>query len=227
MVINLRYFVITIISIFLSLGLGIFIGAILDGQQVFINQQKQLVMEIEEQFYTFQEEKEKLKSELELYKKENQIKDEFIDDVLNYFLLYSNLDNLKILIINNTKNDISGLINVLKDLGIHEIFEYSSETLEDYDHNKFSDFDYSIVLEDSRGKRDHVRSSLMTSIIEGLRKEEIPVAIIRSKTGVHSSYYKENAITTLDEIDTKIGKVKMIMDILTVVNQGEEKIMSY
>lgn len=50
MVINIKYYVIMSASIFLALGVGIFIGFSLDGQEIFVEQQQGLITELEQRF---------------------------------------------------------------------------------------------------------------------------------------------------------------------------------
>lgn len=50
MFINIKYYVITIASIFLALGIGIYIGFMLNGQDVFVQQQDTLINELEKKF---------------------------------------------------------------------------------------------------------------------------------------------------------------------------------
>ena len=55
MVINIKYYVIMSASIFLALGVGIFIGFSLDGQEIFVEQQQGLITELEQRFLDLQQ----------------------------------------------------------------------------------------------------------------------------------------------------------------------------
>lgn len=71
---NMKHFVVTIVSIFLALGIGIAIGATIDGQQLFIEEQGRLVEQIEKSIENVKEENYKLEDEKNEYKnKLNQI----------------------------------------------------------------------------------------------------------------------------------------------------------
>lgn len=50
MLLNIRYYVLMITSVFLALGIGIIIGFSLDGQEIFIEQQQGLISELEQRF---------------------------------------------------------------------------------------------------------------------------------------------------------------------------------
>lgn len=123
MVINIKHFIITITAIFLSLGIGIFIGVIIDSQHLFIEQQKVLVSQIEEEFDGFKQKNYELMKKLNDYKIENDRNDKFLD------LLYSKLTKenfavANIMVVNMfSGEDYLDTSKVLHDIGIKKILE--------------------------------------------------------------------------------------------------------
>ena len=72
MIINIRYYIIMSTSIFLALGVGIFIGFSLDGQEIFIEQQQGLIAELEGRFLELKQETVMMETMLE--DKERELK---------------------------------------------------------------------------------------------------------------------------------------------------------
>lgn len=100
---NMRFYIISVVSIFAALGIGIFIGFTINAQY-FIIEQNQIINDImEKQFQTLIDENRDLKYHVSLLENENKQKDEFID--LSYFYLVNNrLEGLKIGIIETTED---------------------------------------------------------------------------------------------------------------------------
>ena len=48
--ISMRYLIVSLAAVFLALGIGIFIGFMFDGQEIFLNQQEALIDELEYKF---------------------------------------------------------------------------------------------------------------------------------------------------------------------------------
>lgn len=270
MVISMRHFVITIIAIFLSLGVGILIGALMDSQQLFIDQQKELVMQIEEEFDGFKQKNYELMNKIELYKGKIEKNDKFVNNIYD-FLISDRLEGLNILFLKiYDDNQYLDVENTLKDSGINRILKLSiidESKLDSYEvvkqlkdkfniegndideirrntirklfkeicSNKYSDlsyylkekeiidcdrdiftnFDYVIVADDSFEKNGKLQKGKDSNsiIIEMLKASNIPmIAIERSDKKVSSiSYYKEKGISSVDNINTKYGKIAMIM----------------
>ena len=54
--VSMKYLIVTIASIFLALGIGIFIGFMFDGQDIFLNHQESLINDLEYKFDELKEE---------------------------------------------------------------------------------------------------------------------------------------------------------------------------
>ncbi|WP_026475889.1 copper transporter [Alkaliphilus transvaalensis] len=109
MVINMRYYVITIASIFLALGIGIFIGFNMDSDDLYLSQQQIIVDALEEKFSQLNMEKENFTKQIEELMVENQRNTSFIEKV------YTEVTNNRLYGLN------IGIIITSKDYYYHDI----------------------------------------------------------------------------------------------------------
>lgn len=65
---NLKYHIVSLIAVFCALGIGIFVGSNLVGDDIFAEQQKQLVTKLEEEFNTLREQNKNTQDELAVFK---------------------------------------------------------------------------------------------------------------------------------------------------------------
>lgn len=65
MMINMRYYIVSIAAIFIALGLGIFIGFNMNGQDLYEKQQQMLIDSLENKFTEFRVEREKLLQQID------------------------------------------------------------------------------------------------------------------------------------------------------------------
>lgn len=267
MVMNIKHFIITIIAIFLSLGIGIFVGVIIDSQQLFIEQQKILVSQIEDEFDGFKQKNYELMSKLEEYKGENNRKDKFLD-LIYYKLIDESLTGLNIMIINlfsdNSYLDIketldNGGTNEIIEINIFNkteeevkhMFKYidnefeSEETnngeiekmkfeklysravgekysmlpfyfrsIEDIDYkgNMYTNIDYVILIDNGFNINNKYYKNARNKLIDLINKDDVPIVAVEKSKGKTSSisFYKELGISTVDNIDTKLGKIAML-----------------
>ncbi|SHJ48597.1 copper transporter [Paramaledivibacter caminithermalis] len=268
MVINIKHFIITIIAIFLSLGIGIFVGVIIDSQQLFIEQQKVLVSQIEEGFDGFKQKNYELMSKLEKYREDNERKDKFLD-IVYYDLCQNSLNGLNIMtidmftendyfdveeIFNNTKinkiikvnipkvrdDHIEDIVKTLKsNLNIESQYENGSKiansekiysktliksnsTLPFYlrkmDHvnykgDIYSNIDFIILIDDGFNINNQSYTFVRKEFINLINNSNIPLMAVEKSNTTHSciSFYKEHGISTVDNVDTKLGQIAMLM----------------
>jgi DNA-binding Lrp family transcriptional regulator len=117
MIINMRYYLITIASIFLALGIGIFIGFTLDGQEIFVEQQQSLISELEYRFSEIKGENANLKKLIDQKEEELLLHREFINQVFPR-LVEDKLQGLNVVIVESSDEFIyTGLITSLKKAG--------------------------------------------------------------------------------------------------------------
>jgi len=262
MVINIKHFVITITAIFLSLGIGIFIGVIIDSQHLFIEQQRVLVTQIEEEFDGFKQKNYELMKKLNDYKIENDRNDRFLD------LIYSKLTKealevSNIMVINMfVENNYLDINNVLSDMGVKSTAEIKvplecaekagdldfdigdadrDETYKNHSEkviarlsvngysllpfylkqvnflefkgNIYSSIDYVIIIDDGYKMNNKYCRALRRDLVNLIKANNIPIVAIESSKAAHSSvpFYKEQDISTVDNGDTMLGKIAMLM----------------
>lgn len=99
--INIKYYIISIAAIFISLGIGIFIGFNMNGQELFLEQQQILVDSLEDRFSEFQKEKETLEQKIQSLSAEKEKQNIFIENVF-YEVIHNKLSELDIAIIETT-----------------------------------------------------------------------------------------------------------------------------
>ncbi|RBP45568.1 copper transporter [Garciella nitratireducens] len=96
--INMRYFIVSLAAVFLALGIGIFIGFTVDGQEIFLNQQETLIDEMEYKFGEIRKENEELQENIELKSQEIKNYEDFTSMIFPT-LANSKLQGLNIAII--------------------------------------------------------------------------------------------------------------------------------
>lgn len=96
--INMRYFIVSLAAVFLALGIGIFIGFTVDGQEIFLNQQETLIDEMEYKFGEIRTENEELEENLNLKNQEIKNYEDFTN-IIFPTLANSKLQNLNLAII--------------------------------------------------------------------------------------------------------------------------------
>ena len=131
--INMKYYIVTIGSIFLALGIGIIVGFNLNYDQELSKQQSEVLSEFEDRFDSLNQEKADLNTQIEDLTKEQEKLTSYISQ--NYNLLITNAltDRNTGIIITNEKNDYSEEIeNLIKDSDGHLAFNIVvRDTIED------------------------------------------------------------------------------------------------
>ena len=131
--INMKYYIVTIGSIFLALGIGIIVGFNLNYDQELSKQQSEDLSEFEDRFDSLNQEKADLNTQIEDLTKEQEKLTSYISQ--NYNLLITNAltDRNTGIIITNEKNDYREEIeNLIKDADGHLAFNIVvRDTIED------------------------------------------------------------------------------------------------
>ena len=131
--INMKYYIVTIGSIFLALGIGIIVGFNLNYDQELSKQQREVLSEFEDRFDSLNQEKADLNTQIEDLTKEQEKLTSYISQ--NYNLLITNAltDRNTGIIITNEKNDYSEEIeNLIKGADGHLAFNIVvRDTIED------------------------------------------------------------------------------------------------
>lgn len=263
MIPNMKFYVISIVSIFAALGIGIYIGFSLDAQSFVLDQREDIALKLEERFDFQKEENNKLKKELEelgLVNKNNEI---YISSTYNE-LIKNKMNNKTALIIETNSDYIySGTGTVLEDAGakVTGILTVEDQVIDEekvkafYEDNNLEaesqDLRQDLVLKLSKSLLEKdletieklreagfinymgdLKESIDTVVLAGgsLEKNQEKMDIIDKnlissmlaseinivgveKENVNNSYmdfYKNSKISTVDNVDTSIGKVSLI-----------------
>lgn len=107
---SMRYLIVSLASVFLALGIGIFIGFMFDGQEIFLNQQETLISELEYKFGEIREDNEELHNTIELKNKQIKHYENFTNNVFPK-LIEAKLKDMKVAIIETNDDYIYNDIN--------------------------------------------------------------------------------------------------------------------
>ncbi len=229
MVINIRHFIITVIAIFLSLGIGIFIGAIMDSQKIFISQQKALVSQIEEEFDTFRQKNYDLLNKIQELEEEKKNYEQLIENIQEY-LSSIRLEGLNILLIKNyDENNLSELADELKKTGaqvteqiingnningINESYFYKEQI---YKNISDDSIDIVILLLDSINGYEKDEVEIYRDFIDQLQNLNNSIIVVENtlnNNNIITGHYEEMGIKVIKSANSKMGKIKTLLHLL-------------
>lgn len=81
MLINIKYLVITVISIFLALGIGILVGIQMDSEEIIVEQQEITLQKMEEKFNELNQTNEELKNQIQQLSEASQLSETYIKNI--------------------------------------------------------------------------------------------------------------------------------------------------
>ncbi len=110
MVANIKYYVVTIVSIFLAIGIGIFIGFMLNAQDILSSQREDIIGQLETKFDYLKEENESIKKESKNIQTENETLSEF-NRIVYLEMIKGKLEGLKVGIIETNDDYIYTEVN--------------------------------------------------------------------------------------------------------------------
>ncbi|HZX21130.1 MAG TPA: copper transporter, partial [Clostridia bacterium] len=99
--INIKYYTISIAAIFISLGIGIFIGFNMNGEEMYLKQHQILVDSLENRFVEFKKDKENLEQNIQNLNIEKEKLSIFVGNMF-YEVVYNKLAGLNIAIVETT-----------------------------------------------------------------------------------------------------------------------------
>lgn len=266
---NIKYFVLTMVSVFLALAIGIYIGFMFDAQDILMSQKEDIVTQLEERFDYLEEENKTVRDEIARVTKENEQIKEF-NRVIYSDVIKDRLSGIKIAIIETSedyiyknigqtlqaagaevtsittiKNNFDSNLDLLNktyekamgfenadnnilrlsiDAIIQEIINgennraletFKMEGIIDATGTYLTPIDY-LVIAGGRKEKDEARFDVIDKrIIDICKKLNIPVIGIE-KENVQFSYidkYKGNRISSVDNVDTIIGRVALVLAI--------------
>ncbi|MFW5648569.1 MAG: copper transporter [Candidatus Alkaliphilus sp. MAG34] len=146
---NIKYYIISIAAIFISLGIGIFIGFNMNGQGVYLKQHQVLVDSLENRFVEFKREKESLEQNVRDLNTEREKLSVFVGNIF-YEVVYNKLEGLNIAVIETTDRYFYDDIN--------ETLKLSGASIPV--HVKYMDKIYNITEEQKREINDLTERNL-------------------------------------------------------------------
>lgn len=264
----------TIVAIFLAIGIGIFIGIMLDGQDLIVEQQHQLVNQIEGKFDEFRLKQDELQGKIDDLTLKKEINEKFIDTVYPE-IVDGKLKDLNVAILETSEYfAYSGLADAFKKAGasnvtniliqnsfilkeeddIHQIakeLNLQGETREEIQESLIQRFcntlitgdqedliknlkdkqmidltedfhfpiDYVVIAGGSINSDKIILNKIEIPLIEYIKKKNTPIMAVENLNMTFSNIpdYKKLRISTVDNVDTVIGKVAMLM-----VTSGQE-----
>lgn len=102
---SMRFYIISIVSIFAALGIGIYIGLAMDAQGLIIKQGEDFITKLEENFEELREENKNINLEKENLKKQNEIQNAYIESTYNE-IIKGKLEGLNVAIIETNSDYI-------------------------------------------------------------------------------------------------------------------------
>ncbi|QZY56818.1 copper transporter [Crassaminicella profunda] len=263
MVINLKYYVITIVAIFLAIGIGIFIGIMLDGQDLIVDQQKEIVAQLESKFDEFKIKQDSLQEKIDVLNLEKDKNERFLNKIYPE-LVKDKLKDLNVMVLETSEHyDYSGVNDAFKKAGVSNvtnmiikegnkegIIEIAQEfgiagdsvDLEEQIIKKFCDVlvsgedkafieklkekkiidyaddfivpaDYIVIAGGSIDKDQNIFNKFDQPIINYSKSKNIPIMAVEKIEVAYSNIgeYKKLRISTVDNVDTIIGKISMLM----------------
>lgn len=269
MILDIKYYIITITAIFISLGIGIFIGFNMNGEEIFLRQQEELVNSLEDRFNELRLDNINLQDTIRALEKEKEKGDYFIEKAY-YELINNKLSGLNIAILQTTEHYYySDIKNTLEEAGaiipIHLVFTDKIFYLTDQELNNINDFigaklsklevieqvnddiinfllnDTITVLMDfminnefinltqyyenkdgisqviiAGGKHDESNQSttmIDLGLIKKLHLNNIRAIGVERLDVLYTSIplYKEIGISTIDNVDTLIGRISLVL----------------
>lgn len=207
--INMKYYIVTIGSIFLALGIGIIVGFNLNYDQELSKQQSEVLSEFEDRFDSLNQEKADLNTQIEDLTKEQEKLTSYISQ--NYNLLITNAltDRNTGIIITNEKNDYSEEIeNLIKDADGHLAFNIVvRDTIEDEKKLKTLSNDIDKEIKTSQDCINYIMDCLNgDNAQKDLEKlQELELIEIKSLSDDYASY--DSAILVGENEDENMQKI--------------------
>lgn len=269
MLANIKYYVLTVVSIFLALAIGIYIGFMFDAQDILMSQKEDIVAQLEERFDYLEEENKIVKDEIDKVTQENNKIKEF-NRIIYSDIIRDKLNGIKIAIIetsddyiykgisqtlelagaevtsittiknnfnydldllkktyekaNETENIDSNILESAINSIVQEVITgednriietFKVEGLIDASGEYFTAIDYMVIAGGRKEKNDERFDIFDKRIINICKKANIPIIGVE-KENVEYSYidkYKDNRISSIDNIDTIMGKVALVLAI--------------
>lgn len=191
---NMKYYLILLISVFLSLGLGIIIGISLENKDVLENQHSIIAQRLEEEFVAIRSENHQLKESLASLE-ESERESKKINELIFNAIVKNKLDGLKVSLVElGDQGDFSSIIGLLKISGasIESSITFASKLFEDNQPINDAIFASTQIGEDKSQLYSELAKNLMNSFYMGsytpLCKELDELNLLRSSIGINNNF---------------------------------------
>ncbi|MFA5524268.1 MAG: copper transporter [Tissierellales bacterium] len=266
---SIKYFVLTIVSVFLALAVGIYIGFMFDAQDILKSQKEDIVAQLEERFDYLEEENKTVKEEIIKVTKENEQIKEF-NRVIYSDVIKDKLSGVKIAVIETSedyiyksiiqtleaagaevtsittiKNSFDSNLDILKrayvnameiesidnnilQLSIKAMIQdiingennrvleaFNMEGMIDAEGIYLTPVDYLVIAGGRKARNEARFEGIDGEIIDLCKNLNVPVIGVE-KASVQVSYidkYKDRRISSIDNVDTIIGRVALVLAI--------------
>lgn len=236
--INIRYFIITIISIFLALGIGIFVGFMFDAQEILTTERDGLVEALNEKFRSLELANRMQKNQISALLNENESYKDFNEYIFPQ-LIKNRLSGITVgfIQLNNdySYSDIKDVISMAggKIIPINSLeasnsdFVFKNNIKNDIGDNlsDSNEVDFYLI---AVGCKEFNNTDI--DLIENFLTKELaknkPGIIAVEKNDVEFSYldrFRNYNITTIDNIDSIIGKISLIFTLEKNTNNSQVK----
>jgi len=192
--VNMKYYLILLISVFLSLGIGIAIGISLESKDVLAKQHSILAQRLEEEFAVIRSENQQLKealTSLEESERENKKIYQSIFDAI----VKNKLDGLKVSLIEvGDQGDLSSIISLLKISGasIESSITFDSKLFEENQLLDDAIIAWGQIGPDKSQLYNQLAENLMNCLLKGsytpLIKDLNKLNLLHSSIGIQKSY---------------------------------------
>jgi len=220
--INDKYYIFSIIAIFLTLGIGIFIGITINENDVFNQEQKNLIDKLELEFSYLREKNKLYQQEISALNAHLKSIENFLEKNIEQ-ILENRLMNKKIAFIEINETTICNeIIKKIEASGAEVIgrkilFEtdlssnvVESVSLDDYFSGKP---DHIIIIRDSSQTENSEKvKEICLPFIDSLKANNINVICIENDITLLEEYKKMN-VTTIDNIESIYGQISLVLSI--------------
>ncbi len=228
---GIPYHILTITGIFFALGIGIFIGSMLNGEQLMVSQQNRLMNELRQAFGIINKENEQLKYKISEMNKEEEMKDELLQTLYEDYVK-GKLEGCRIAVIMaSEQDDYIELQSILEEAGANVLSVSTGVNLiddisvfgeENYYAKKYSDkIDYIIFFSQREAY------SVNISMLEMAKRLNIPVLMVGRLSSEFYEQTKEFNIPIITTIETYIGKVSLLRIIVDKIKNNKIEVEGY
>ncbi|MEW6182362.1 MAG: copper transporter [Bacillota bacterium] len=265
MIIDFRYHIITLVAVFLMLGLGILIGTTMVGSEAIVKQQVQLGDRLEKQLNSLRMENMKVQQRVDRVEAENKMLDLFAGQIVP-FVTAGRLEGLRVAVFEIGNAASQEMLDNLKTAGavvepvitltnglnvtnyqekLRQDFSWTEKKPEDltaklarelgraiatgqnaalidylgsvglvtYTGNYSIPVNTAIVIGGAEESEISRVSQVDLNLIDGLKQEGVTTAGVEETidSGICIREYQKRKITTVDNIDTPIGRTALVL----------------